>query len=102
MRSDRSKGAPAGSGCAFVDPPSDGTALYARVYLHATNLVACLQGEVEPFTVQAGVPLTIAITADRADGCRTPTDIATMAFVVEGPIQVSSRQTWSLHYVFAP
>ncbi len=85
-----------------LDPPSDGPALYARLYLHATNLVACLQGEIAPFTVRAGVPLTIDITADRADNCRTPTDIATMAFGVEGPIQVSSRQTWSVHYVFAP
>jgi hypothetical protein len=84
-----------------LEPPSDGPALFARVFLHATNLVACLQGEIEPFTVRAGNTLVIEITAVRADLCRTPTDIATMALVVEGPIQVSSRQTWSLHYVFS-
>lgn len=83
-------------------PPSDGPALYARLYLHATNLQACLWGEIEPFTVRAGVPVTIEMPTDRADNCRTPTTIATMALVIEGPVQVASRQTWSLHYVFAP
>jgi hypothetical protein len=52
--------------------------------------------------VRAGAPLTIEVPADRADRCGTPATIATLALVVEGPIQVSSRQTWSLHYVFAP
>ena len=86
----------------LLTPPSDGPVLYTRVYLHATNLQACLWGQVAPFTVRAGVPLTIEIPTDQADNCSTPTTIATMALVVEGPIQVSSRQTWSLHYVFAP
>jgi hypothetical protein len=85
-----------------LDPSSDGPVLYARVYLHATNLQACLWGEIEPFTVRAGDALTIEIPTDRADSCGTPATIATMAVVVEGPIQVSSRQTWSLHYTFAP
>ena len=85
-----------------LEPPSDGPVLYARVYLHATNLVACLWGETAPFAVQAGVPRTIEVSFDGADRCGTPTTIATMAAVVEGPIQVASRQTWSLHYVFAP
>lgn len=86
----------------LLNPPSDGPVLYARVYLHATNLQACLWGEIEPFTVRAGVPLTVEIPTDRADRCGTPTTIATMAVVVEGPIQVSSRQTWSLRYTFSP
>lgn len=86
----------------LLNPPSDGPVLYVRVYLHATNLQACLWGEIAPFSVRAGAPLTIEIPADRADRCGTPTTIATMAVVVEGPIQVSSRQTWAVHYVFAP
>jgi hypothetical protein len=85
-----------------LDPPSDGPALYMRVYLHATNLMACLWGETLPFTVQARVPSVITIPIASADRCGTPTTIATMAAVVEGPVQVSSRQTWSLAYVFAP
>ena len=86
----------------LLTPSSDGPALYARVYLHAMNLQACLWGEIEPFTVRAGAPLTIEMPVDQADRCGTPTTIATMALVVEGPIQVSSRQTWSLRYTFAP
>jgi hypothetical protein len=85
-----------------LDPPSDGAVLYTRIYLHATNLIACLLGETAPFTVHARVPSVVEITLDRSDRCGTPTTIATMAAVVEGPIEVSSRQTWSLHYVFAP
>ena len=31
----------------------------------------------------------------------TPFEIATMAVVVEGTIEVASRQEWSIHYSFA-
>jgi hypothetical protein len=85
-----------------LNPPSDGPVLFVRMFLHATNLQACLWGELAPFSVQAGAPITIELSADRPDRCGTPTTIATMAVVVEGPIQVSSRQTWSLRYTFAP
>jgi hypothetical protein len=85
-----------------LDPPSDGAVLYTRVYLHATNLVACLWGETAPFGVQGRTPSVVDISFDRADRCGTPTTMATIALVVEGPIQVASRQTWSLRYVFAP
>lgn len=85
-----------------LDPPSDGPALYARVYLHATNLIACLWGETAPFALQARASSVIEIPLERADRCGTPATMATMAVVVEGPIQIASRQTWSLHYVFAP
>jgi hypothetical protein len=83
-----------------LDPLSDGPVLYTRVYLHATNLVACLWGETAPFSVQAGAPSVVEIPLNRADRCGTPTTVATMAVVVEGPAQVASRQTWSLRYVF--
>jgi hypothetical protein len=85
-----------------LDPPSDGPALYARVYLHATNLMACLWGETAPFTLQARASSVIEIPLERADRCGTPATMAAMAVVVEGPVQIASRQTWSLHYVFAP
>jgi hypothetical protein len=85
-----------------LEPPADGPVLHARIYLHATNLVACLWGEIAAFTVRAGTPQTMDVSIDQADRCGTPATIATMAAVVEGPIQVASRQTWSLHYVFAP
>jgi hypothetical protein len=85
-----------------LDPPSDGPILYVRIYLHATNLIACLSGESGPFPVQARTARIVEIPLDRADRCGTPTTMATMAAVVEGPIEVASRQTWSIRYVFAP
>jgi hypothetical protein len=86
----------------LLNPPSNGPVLYARLHLHATNLQACLWGEIAPFTVRARVPVTIEIPIDRADRCGTPTSIATMALVVEGTVEVASRQTWTLQYLFAP
>ena len=86
----------------LLNPPSDGSVLYARLYLHATNLRACLWGEIAPFAVRARVPVTIEMPLDRADRCGTPLDIATMALVVDGTIEVASRQTWTLRYLFAP
>jgi hypothetical protein len=85
-----------------LDPPSDGPVLYMRVYLHATNLIACLWSETAPFEVKAGVTSVIDVSLTRADRCGVPTTIATMAAVVEGPVQVASRQTWSIHYTFVP
>jgi hypothetical protein len=85
-----------------LDPPSNGPVLYVRLYLHATNLIACLWGDSGPFPVQALTARLIEIPLDGADRCGTPTTMATMAAVVEGPIEVASRQTWSLHYTFAP
>jgi hypothetical protein len=88
----------------FLDlhPPSTGHALYARVFLHASNQIACLLGQTGAFELEAGVPKRIEVVLDGADRCRTPVTFATMAGVVEGPVEVSSRQAWSLHYVFAP
>lgn len=88
----------------FLDlhPPSNGHALYARVFLHATNQIACLLGQTGAFELEAGVPKRIEVLLDDADHCRTPVDFATMAAVVEGPVEVSSRQAWRVRYVFAP
>jgi len=85
-----------------LDPSADGPVLYARVYLHATNLIACLWGETAPFAVQARQPTVMEIPLDRADRCGSPNTMATLAMAVEGPVQVASRQTWSLYYAFAP
>ena len=100
---------PAIEGCAGrmemtfqLDPSFDGPVLSMRIYLHATNMIACLWGETPPFTVQGRVASTVRVPITNADRCGTPTTIATMAAVVEGPTQIGSRQTWSLHYVFAP
>jgi len=36
------------------------------------------------------------------DACATPFEIATMAAVVEGTVEVGSRQEWAVHYSFMP
>ena len=82
-----------------LDPPSDGPVLYARVYLHATNLIACLCGrDGAVHGASAACQPSWSIPLDRADRCGIPNTMATLAVVVEGPSQVESRQTWSLYY----
>lgn len=77
-----------------------GPVLGVRVFLHATNMIACLTANTGPFNLARGEQREVAVVFDEADNCGVPTDIANMALVVEGPIQVSSRQTWSLTYTF--
>lgn len=78
-----------------------GPVLGVRVFLHATNMIACLTATSGPFALARGETREVAVVFDQSDDCGVPLTIANMAFVVEGPIQVSSRQTWSLAYAFA-
>jgi hypothetical protein len=79
-----------------------GPVLGVRVFLHATNMIACLTANTGPFALARGETREVVVVFDQPDNCGVPTDIANMALVVEGPIEVSSRQTWSLAYTFAP
>lgn len=79
-----------------------GPVLGVRVFLHATNMVACLTATTGPFALARGETREVAVVFDQSDDCLVPLTIANMAFVAEGPIQVSSRQTWALAYTFAP
>ena len=85
-----------------LHPPSTGHVLYVRVFIHATNQIACLWGQTGEMDLQAGVVRRVEIPLDDADRCGTPVTIATMDAGVEGTIEVASRQEWALHYVFAP
>ena len=84
-----------------LQPPASGPALHARIFLHATNQIACLLGQTRSFELEAGVTKRIEVVLDGADACRTPVTFATMAAVVEGPVENASRQAWQVHYVFA-
>ena len=79
-----------------------GPVLGVRVFLHATNLVACLIADVGPFDLARGEVRELAVVFAQAEGCGVPLTIANMALVVEGPGQVASRQTWSVSYAFTP
>jgi hypothetical protein len=81
--------------------PQAGTVLGLRVFLHATNQLACLMTTTGPFDLPRGEQ-AIAIVFDEAGDCGVPLTVATMAFVVEGPEQVASRQMWRLAYTFTP
>ena len=48
----------------------------------------------------AGAATELDVTFDRADDCGVPLDINHLALVVEGPVQVASRQEWSVRYAF--
>jgi hypothetical protein len=86
-----------------LTPSADGPVLYVRTYLHSMrNGMACLTGTTGPFGLQAGVRTTIEVALDAADRCGMPDEMATMDTIVEGPVQVASRQAWSIHYMFAP
>jgi hypothetical protein len=86
-----------------LTPSLDGPVLYVRTYLHSMrNGMACLNGTTGPFGLRAGERTTIEMTLDAADRCGLPDEMATMDTIVEGPVEVSSRQAWSIHYVFAP
>ncbi len=86
-----------------LTPSLDGPVLYVRFYLHSMrNGVACLIGQTAPFNVAANRPVDVDVLLDQADACGVPDTMATMDAIVEGPVQVASRQAWGVRYTFAP
>ncbi|HET7292323.1 MAG TPA: hypothetical protein VFM88_07855, partial [Vicinamibacteria bacterium] len=79
-----------------------GHALGFKVFLHDTRLQACLRAETGPFELRAGDDFGVDLVLDESDRCATPTTIATMAAVVEGTVEVASRQEWGVTYTFQP
>jgi hypothetical protein len=85
-----------------LQPSSGGPVLYVRVFLHSLSQQACLIGQTGPLVLQAGTTESVEVLLDQADECRTPVDIRTMAAVVEGTVEVASRQQWGITYTFSP
>ena len=83
-------------------PSGTGPVLGSVAFLHATNKRACLIARGGPFALQAGQQRRLDVVFDESDACGTPVDIATMAVVVEGTIEVASRQEWAVRYLFTP
>jgi hypothetical protein len=79
-----------------------GPALYVRVFLHNAGLRACLIGQTGPQVLRAGQAEELEVRLDQADECRTPADIRTMAAVVEGTVEIASRQEWGIRYTLLP
>jgi hypothetical protein len=78
-----------------------GPVLYVRASLHSISSQACLIGATSGFQLPAGESL-VQVSFDQSDDCRTPVDVRNMALVVEGPIEVASRQEWGITYTFLP
>jgi len=85
-----------------IQSPATGESLGLIVFLHSTEKRACLSGLSGPFLVEAGKPSTVDVVLDRADDCRTPVTISHMAAVLEGTVEIASRQEWGLHYSLSP
>ena len=75
--------------------------LYVAAFLHATNRIACLSSRTGPMTLTAGQSRPIELVFDQSDTCGVPLTIATMAVVVEGTVEVASRQEWTVAYTFS-
>jgi hypothetical protein len=79
-----------------------GPALFVRGWLYATSQIACLWGTTAPVRIEAGQPLLVDVLLDESDECAVPLTIAHAAANVEGPIEVASRQEWTVSYSFLP
>ncbi len=97
------------SGCAGrirvrlrLESATGGPVLYVRLFLHDTTLRACLFGQTGPRLLPPDSATEVEIVLDQADDCRTPADIRTMAAVVEGTVEVASRQQWGIVYTLSP
>jgi hypothetical protein len=83
-------------------PSGSGHVLRFTVFLHDTRMQACLFHSTQPFDLRAGTETGIDLVLDGSDACRMPATIATMAAVVEGTVEVASRQEWGVTYTFQP
>ena len=86
----------------LLRPSRSGHVLCFTAFLHDTRLQACLFASTGPFELRAGAETGLDLVLDESDRCRTPATIATMAAVVEGTIEVASRQEWGIRYTLQP
>ncbi len=82
-------------------PSQTGSVLRVSAFMHATNKIACLSALTGPMELTAGQKRPLEVVFDRADTCGVPLTMATMDVVVEGTVQVASRQEWLVTYSFA-
>lgn len=85
-----------------LHPSQSGPVLYAKAFLHADTKRACLSASTGPMTIAAGQVRPLELVFDQAEDCGVPLTIATLAVVVEGTIEVASRQEWSIAYTLRP
>ena len=98
-----------GAGCAGrvrmtfeLTPRATGHVLWVASFLHARSSRACYLGRTDGFELAAGQTRAVEIVFADWDACATPFEVATMAVVVEGTVEVASRQEWAVRYAFEP
>ena len=83
-------------------PSGTGPVLRFVVFLHAASTRACFVASTGPFALRAGEETSLQVVLDPSDACATPLAITNLAAVVEGIVEVASRQEWTIGYTFAP
>lgn len=81
--------------------PTGGPVTGLSVFLHGSNLQACLIGRVGAFELSPGTTRRVEVVLDQADQCGTPVDIRTADAIVEGPDGIDARQEWGVFYSLA-
>lgn len=85
-----------------LTPSGTGPVLRFVVSLHAASKQACFVAATGPFALRAGEETTFQVVLDPSEPCLTPLAITDLAASVEGPVEVASRQEWTIGYSFAP
>jgi hypothetical protein len=86
-----------------LSPQRAGPSLWTEVTMHATNKIACFRGRVPGLMLEAGHPEIVDVVLDQVDpACGLPLTVTHMAAVVEGVVEVASRQEWSIAYELRP
>ena len=86
-----------------LSPQLAGPSLWTELTMHATNQVACFRGRVPGLMLEAGRSEIVDVVLDQVDPtCVLPLTVTHMAAVVEGVVQVASRQEWSIAYEVRP
>lgn len=78
--------------------PTGGPVIGLSLFLHGSNLQACLIGRVGAFELSPGTTRRVEVVLDQADLCGTPVDVRTADASLEGPNGIAARQEWGVSY----
>ncbi len=82
---------------------SAGPVLFTAATLHGVNKVACLSASGGAFSIGANAVVPLDLVFDQVNAqCGLPFEVTDMAVVVEGTIEVESRQEFTVRYRFSP
>jgi hypothetical protein len=83
-------------------PVATGTALSFVVFLNSASKRSCFMASTSPISLRAGQPQSVQVVLDPSETCAVPFEITDMAAILEGPVELASRQEWAIGYTFAP